>query len=259
MQGLEGKGGVQVGRFPSSRVDYLVMNNAKKPFDDVNVRKAIAQSVDRQALIKTVLFGAGKAAGSYLTPALWSHDNSIKPLPYDLNAAKADLARSSVPNGFSTTMTISSGDADALTAAQLVQNALGKIGIKVQLKTLDPSAVSAAKHSGDFELGFTYCTTDIIDPDEIIRFGGLYSGGSNALYSQYKNPRLDRLANRASTITDQSKRTAIYHQIQERVNADQPMVPLYYSPALYSYADTVHDFKTLPTGNYDLVNVWLSK
>ena len=259
IQGLQGRSGVRVGKFPSSRVDYLVMNNAKKPFDDGNVRRAIAQSVDRGSLIKTVLFGTGEAAGSYLTPTLWSHDDSIKPLPYDLNAAKADLAKSSVPNGFSTTMTINSGDADALTAAQLVQNALGKIGIKVQLKTLDPSAVSAAKHSGDFELGFTYCTTDIIDPDEIIRFGGLYSGGSQALYSQYKNPKLEKLADRAAMITDQSKRTAIYHQIQQTVNADQPIVPLYYSPALYSYSDAVHGFKTLPPGNYNLVDVWLSK
>ncbi|MBO0810763.1 MAG: ABC transporter substrate-binding protein, partial [Microlunatus sp.] len=254
-----GKNGIQVGKFQSSRTDYLVMNNDKKPFDDINVRKAIAQSVDRQALIKTVLFGTGTPAGSYLTPALWSHDDSIKALPYDLNAAKADLAKSSVPNGFSTTMMIGSGDADELTAAQLVQNALSKIGIKVQLKTLDPSAVSAAKHSGDYEMGFTYCTTDIIDPDEIIRFGGLYDGGSNALYTQYKNPELEKLADQASTNSDRAKRTAIYHRIQEQVNADQPLVPLYYSPALYSYSDTVHDFKTLPTGNYNLVDVWLSK
>ncbi|MBO0812646.1 MAG: ABC transporter substrate-binding protein, partial [Microlunatus sp.] len=49
IQGLEGKNGIQVGKFQSSRTDYLVMNNDKKPFDDINVRKAIAQSVDRQA------------------------------------------------------------------------------------------------------------------------------------------------------------------------------------------------------------------
>lgn len=259
VQGLQGKTGVQVGKFQSSRTDYLVMNNDKKPFNDVNVRKAIAQAVDRQSLIKTVLFGNGQPAGSYLTPALWSHDDSIKPLPYDLNAAKADLAKSSVPNGFSTTMMIGSGDADELTAAQLIQNALGKIGIKVQLKTLDPSAVSAAKHSGDYEMGFTYCTTDIIDPDEIIRFGGLYEGGSHALYTQYKNPALQKLADQASMISDRAKRTQMYHQIQEKVNEDQPMVPLYYTPALYSYSDKVHGFKTLPTGNYNLVDVWLSK
>ena len=259
IQGLQGKTGVQVGKFQSSRVDYLVMNNDKAPYNDVNVRRAVAQAVDRQALIKTVLFGNGQAAGSYLTPALWSHDNSVKALPYDLTAAKADLAKSSVPKGFTTTMLISSGDADELTAAQLLQSSLGKIGIKVQLKTLDPSAVSTAKHSGDFEMGFTYCTTDIIDPDEIIRFGGLFDGGSNALYTQYKNPALEKMADQASMDSDQSKRTAVYHKIQETVNQDQPLVPLYYSPAVYSYTDKVHDFKTLPTGNYNLVNVWLSK
>lgn len=259
IKGLEGQSGVKVGKFPSSSVSYLTMNNERKPFNDPDVRKAIAHAVDRNALNKAVLFGNGKPATSYLTPALWAHDDSIKPPAYDLAAAKASLAKSSQPNGFSTTLLISSGDADSLSSAQLVQSSLGKIGIKIKIKTLDASANYAARQAGDFDISFTNCTTDIIDPDEIIRFAGLYDGGSHAVYSFYKNPKLDKLADQATKITDRAKRKAIYDQIQQQVNEDSPHVPLYYTPAMYSYSDKVHDFKTLPTGNYNLVDVWLSK
>lgn len=259
IKGLENQSGVQVGKFTSSSVSYLTMNNEHKPFDDPNVRKAIAHAVDRNALNKTVLFGNGKPATSYLTPALWAHDDSVQPPAYDLNAAKASLAKSSQPNGFSTSLLISSGDADSASSAQLVQSSLGKIGIKIKIKTLDSSANYAARQAGDFDIGFTNCTTDIIDPDEIIRFAGLYDGGSHAVYSFYKNPKLDKLADQATEITDRAKRKAIYDKIQQQVNADSPHVPLYYTPAMYSFSDKVHDFKTLPTGNYNLVDVWLSK
>ncbi|SDS71274.1 ABC transporter substrate-binding protein [Microlunatus soli] len=259
IKGLENQSGVKVGKFESSWVSYLTMNNEHKPFDDPNVRKAIAQAVDRQALIKTVLFGNGKPATSYLTPALWAHDDSVKPPAYDLQAAKATLAKSSKPNGFSTTLLISSGDSDSATSAQLIQASLGKIGIKVKIKTLDASASYAARQAGDFDIGFTGCTTDIIDPDEIIRFAGLYDGGSHAVYSFYKNPELDKLADQATKITDQTARKKIYDQIQQKVNQDMPHVPLYYTPGLYTYSDTVHGFKPFPTGNYNLVDVSLSK
>ncbi|HEY9292357.1 MAG TPA: ABC transporter substrate-binding protein [Microlunatus sp.] len=259
IQGIEGQTGVKVGKFQSSRTDYFTMNNQKAPFNDPHVRKAIAHAIDRNALIKTVLFGNGKPATSYLTPALWAHDDSIKPPAFDLQAAKAELAQSSVPGGFTTTLTIGSGDADSASAGQLVQNELSKIGITVKIKTLDPSAESEARHAGNYDMGFTYCTTDIIDPDEIIRFAGLYDGGSHAEYSFYRNAKLDKLAGQASSITDQAKRQQYYDQIQQQVNDDTPHIPLYYTPAVYSYSDKVHDFKPLPTGNYDLVNVWLSE
>lgn len=250
-------GSTKVGTFESSRVDYFIMNTKRKPFDDRNVRLAIAQAIDRDALIKTVQFGHGEAAKGYMSPALWAYDDSIEPPAYDLDTAKATLAKSSVPNGFTTTLTVGSGDADEIAAAQLIQASLKKLGITVKLQTLDPSAVSDAKHAGNYDMGFTYQTTDIVDPDEIIRFAGLDNGGSNTLYTFYKDAELEKLADKADTLSDQAARKKIYSQIQEAINEATPYVALYYSPSVYAYSAKVHDFHPYPTGNYNLVDTWV--
>lgn len=255
---LQASSTVKVGLFESSRVDYLEMNNQKAPFNDPNVRLAIAQATDRKALIKTALFGHGTLPTSYLTPALWAHDGAVKPPAYNLQQAKQDLAKSSVPHGFSTTMLLSAGDATGLAEAQLVQSSLAKIGIKITFQTLDPNTAFQQTLAGNYDMTFGYCTTDIVDPDEIIRFAGVYAGGGYTLDTFYNNPQLLTWANDASKISDQATRQTYYNEIQEAINKANPYVVLYYSPSVYSYSDKVHDFHPFPTGNYNLVDTWLS-
>lgn len=142
--------------------------------------------------------------------------------------------------------------------AQLVQSDLAKIGIKVSIQTLDPSAVSAAKKAGNYDMTFGLYTTDISDPDEIARFAGTKSGGSNMVYTGFTSPELESLANKASSTDDEATRKAAYFQMQKLVTEQAPFVPLYYSPSMYSYSSKVTGFHPGATGNYFLENVKLS-
>lgn len=259
IQGLKNSSTVKVGLFPSSRVDYLSMNNRQAPFDDAHIRRAVSYAIDRASLIKAVLYGNGQPATAFLTPALWGHNSEMKGIAYDMAQAKSELAASTKPEGFATTLTISSGDPDQAAMAQIIQKSLSQIGITATIKQLDPSALTAAKHAGNFDMTFGYCTTDIIDPDEIVRFVADYDGGSNAMYSGYKNPAITAQIQQAAQLPDEKARKAIYDQIQVDFDKDQPVAPLYYSPSAYSFSSKVHGFTTLPTGNYTLADTWLSK
>lgn len=254
-----GGGDVTLGVFPSSRVDFVVINTTKAPFDDAHVRRAIAALIDKQALIKVILFGNGDPAGAYMSPSSWSHNADVKGVPFDLETAKKELAQSKVPDGFSATITVSSGNSDEATMAQIIQAQAAKIGIKLAIQVLDPSALSDARQAKNYDMGFTYNTTDIVDPDEIIRFAGVYDGGSQVQYSFYDNKEIAAKAEQAATISDQAARKKLYDEIQVLWDKDQPMVPLYYSPELYSYSTKVHGFHPYVTGNYNLANVWLSE
>ena len=257
---LQNSGGaVKVGIYPSSRVDFLSINNTHKPFDNADVRRAIASAIDKKTLVKVVLFGHGTPAGAYMSPSSWSFDKSITGYPYNLKAAKAYLAKSPVPNGFSSTITVYSGDSDQQTEAQILQASLAKIGIKITIQTLDPSAAYDAQQNGNYDMSFSYDTTDIVDPDEIIRFVGSYDGGSHSLYSFYKNKQIDAWIDQAATLNDQAARKALYDKVQQQWNKDQPDVPLYYTPEIYAYGGNVHGFHPFVTGNYDLADVWMSK
>ena len=63
----------------------------------------------------------------------------------------------------------------------------------------------------------------------------------------------------AAALNDEADRKKVYSKLQEKMNEDQPMVPLFYLPALYTSSDTVHDFHPSVTGNYNLLNTWMSK
>ena len=57
---------MKVDLFPSTRTDYILMNQTKKPYNDVHVRRAISYAIDRQALVKNMLFGNGTVANSFI-------------------------------------------------------------------------------------------------------------------------------------------------------------------------------------------------
>ncbi|TWP34975.1 ABC transporter substrate-binding protein [Leekyejoonella antrihumi] len=259
IKSLQNQPNISVNTFPSSEVDYLGMNTRRKPLSDLNVRKAISQAIDKDAILKAVLYGYGKVANAYLSPTTWAHDSSLKANTYDVAAAKATLAKSSVPHGFSTTITIPSGDQNSSSEAQLVQSDLAKIGINVTIKTLDPAALVTAKHAGNFDMAFGLYTTDIVDPDEIARFAGTYDGGVQTLYSGFKSAQMDKLAATASRASDQSTRKAAYDQMQQIMANNVPYVTLFYVPGVYSYSKKVHGFQPGATGNYFLEKVWMSK
>ncbi len=79
--------------FPSTRTDYILMNEKRAPYDDVHVRRAVSYAIDREALIKTVLFGHGTAANSLFMPTVPYYDKNTPGQSYDMAKAKAELAQ----------------------------------------------------------------------------------------------------------------------------------------------------------------------
>jgi peptide/nickel transport system substrate-binding protein len=79
-------------------IGRLNINQSIKPFDDVNVRKAISYAIDRQAIVNTFFpNGAGQAADSDLLPSMPAYEKNATVSGFDLTKAKAALAASSCP------------------------------------------------------------------------------------------------------------------------------------------------------------------
>lgn len=242
----------------SSRTDFLVFNQKNKPFQDVHVRRAIAYALDRQAMVKAALFGNGQVANSFLTPALFGYDPNLKAAPHDPQKAKQEMSQSSVPGGFSTTLMLGSGDVTANTLAQIVQQELKPLGIDITLRTVDPNSLATLQQNFQYDMGFSYDTTDIVDPDELTQFAvGGEPGGTFSLWTNYNNTQVNNWIASAETTMDKSQRTQLYAKIQQQVANDMPLVPLYYSPFVYGMSNKVHGLQVLPTGNYHLENTWL--
>jgi len=245
--------------FNSTRTDYLAFNEQRKPFQDVHVRRAISLAVDRAALVKAVLFGNGKPANSLFPPQVPYYQPSTPGLQYNLAAAKQEMAKSSVPHGFSTTMLLPSGNSDYLTIATIVQSELKPLGIKVNIQQLDPNTTNTNQQALKYDMTLTLWTMDIPDPDELATFAVDPKSGAKSFFTAYDNPTVVKDTHQAEVTTVGSARQSLYNAVQAGAAQDAFMAFLYYSPYPYATTANVHGFFVTPLGNMHMENVWLSK
>ena len=258
VKSLQSTPNVRMDLFQGTGLDYLTPNFARKPWDDVHARRALSLAVDRDALVRAVYFGNAKAANSLFMPTLPFYDASAPGGRYDVEQAKAELARSSVPQGFSFEFLYASGSRTQTTIAQLVQSDLAKIGVKVALKGVEQNALYDLWSKGQYDVAVVNWTMDILDPDEWVSFAvDAEAGGANAAYTGYRNPDVVRLARAAQRETDPARRADVYRRLQAATADDAHMVYLAYLPFPYASSTSVHGFTVYPTGNYHLEDVWL--
>lgn len=252
---LESSPGVKVYAFPSTQHDFVEINQHRAPFDDVHIRRAIAFAVDREALVDAVLFGNGTSANSLLSPGTPFYDKDAAGPQFDLEKAKAELAKSSKPNGFSTTLLIRSGDANRASVAQIMKAELEEIGIIVEIKQLEATAALQADIDSDFDMILSGWTMDIPDPDQWTSFAVDPAGGANSTSTFYNNPKAIAINKLAQQEADLTKRAALYKELQQVTGDDAFLTYLYYSPFAYASTDKVHGFHVTPLGNYHVENI----
>jgi peptide/nickel transport system substrate-binding protein len=250
---------VSMDLFNSTQTNYLSFNEKVKPFQDVHVRRAISLAIDRNALVKAVLFGNGKPANSLFPPQVPYYDPSSPGLQLNIAQAKKEMAESSVPHGFTTTILIPSGNSDYSTISTILQAELKPLGITVKVQTLDPNTADTNQQTLKYDMTLTLWTMDIPDPDELATFAVDPTSGAQSFFTAYDNPTVVKDAHLAEQTTTPATRQTLYNTIQTDVAQDAFMAYLYYSPYPYATTTNVHGFFVTPLGNYQLQHVWLSK
>ncbi len=250
--------GVTMTLFPSTRTDYLEMNENYAPLKDVHVRRAISYAIDRNAIIKSVLFGHGVPANSFLPPQVPFYSKNSGGLQFNMANAKAEMAKSKYPKGFKVEMLVGAGAQVETAVGQILQNQLKQLGIDVTFKQQDTSTEFQNIQKLNYQLGFSYWTMDIADPDELVAFAiDPKGGGAHSFFTDYNNPKIINLSHQAEKETNIPKRAALYAQIQKIAAQDAFMGFMYYSPFRYAYSSKLHGFFVYPLGNYHLEDAWL--
>ncbi len=251
--------GVTMDLFNSTQTNYLAFNELRKPFQDAAVRRAISLAIDRNALVKAVLFGNGKPANSMFPPQVPFYQASTPGLQFNIAQAKAEMAKSSVPHGFSTTILVPSGNSDYITIATILQSELKPLGINLKISELDPNTVNNDEQTLKYDMVLTLWTMDIPDPDELATFAVDPKSGAKSFFTNYSNATVIKDTHSAETTTDPAQRQKLYNIVQSDSAADAFMAFLYYSPYPYATTSNVHGFYVTPLGNMHMEDVWLSK
>ena len=256
---LKSTPGITMDLFNSTQTNYLAFNELRKPFQDVHVRRAISLAINRAALVKAVLFGNGKPANSLFPPQVPYYQPSTPGLQYNLAAAKKEMAASSVPHGFTTSILVPAGNSDYVTIATILQSELKPLGIKLNIVQLDPNTVNNDEQTLKYDMVLTLWTMDIPDPDELATFAVDPNSGARSFFTAYNNPTVVKDTHLAEQTTNPATRQSLYNYVQAQSARDAFMAFLYYSPYPYATTSNVHGFFVTPLGNFHLENVWLGK
>jgi len=220
------------------------------------VRQALNYATPGGSIISVVFKGLAPRSSTVLQKLRYWTPNP-KPYPYDLKKARELLAKSSVPNGFSTTLLTTAAEPLSQQIAQIVQQSWKEIGVNVKIKPLDDPNTPYGE--GNYELFLSQpgtLTSDIPVEDE---FATLFfnSKATNNFFMFYKNPTTQRLAGEAVSETDEARRAKLFEELNVASMKDPNSIPIAYTPNRAAVRDSVHNFNYLLMAWWRLQYTWI--
>lgn len=204
---------------------------AKNPMKDIRVRQAMSMAINRQAIVDRVMHGQGVPAGQLSPDGIWAISPTLKPEKFDPDAAKKLLAEAGYPNGFGVTLFCT---ADRLPNDGSVCTALGGMFNRVGIKAIVAATPRAVffPASARFEYALQMSGWGSLSGETSYILQSLVHsidnekrlGGSNR--TQYSNPKLDAVVQKAITTIDDDKRKAMLIEAMEIAIKDYATIPV---------------------------------
>jgi peptide/nickel transport system substrate-binding protein len=229
--------------YPSASVQLLALNNAVKPLDDIQVRRALNYGIDIREIIDTAFYGEGEPSGSPLIPGLTQYyESSLKdPYPFDPAKARSLLAEAGYgPGGrkLSLEITVPSNYTMHVDTAQVIVKQLADLGVSATIKLVD-----WATWLSDVYRGRNYQGTIIsLDAANVSprSFLARYLSGGGSNFVNFNSAEYDRTYHAALTETDEAKRISLYKEAQRIISDNAAGV----------YIQDILGFRVFPKGRF---------
>lgn len=233
----------------------IAFNNSRWPFTERPVRHALIHALNRELMVQRIVKGDSPlATGPYARAFGPFFHSGLKAYAYDVGRAKAILSEAGFKAGSDGVLArdgkrlgfelmVDKGNPVREQVALYAQQAWKQLGIDVRLKVEEWSVYIKRGNqipAGDYDARTTWRITPP-DPDKTAEYT---TGGINNHYA-YSNPEVDRLMAEGRTVTDQARRVAIYHKIQEIIYADAPHAWVNNQTEILAMNKRVRDFPDL--------------
>ena len=236
---------------PPQSVVYLGLSPVRAPLDQLDVRRAVAAAVNRQALAQAAYSGDGRAASQLIPPGLLGHDDSVVEFQrYDEAAAKRLLADAGVARGFETELSypapLRPDEPDMRKVAEAIAADLARVGIKVHLRATDATRADAREQEeqrAPMYLGERSAAT--ADPDELL--------------VAWWDPQARALLHQARVAPAESKRAELYKQVTKMLQQQVPRIPLFHPTRPLAASRKVHGLVPHSSGSEPFTRVSLGR
>ncbi len=235
---------------------YFMLNMTKPPLDDARVRRALAMSVDRESIVKNVMRGGQRAAGSFV-PASMPGWHPAAAVPYDPAAARKLLADAGHPGGAGLPPIDVLFNTSELhrQLAEAVQAMWKKeLGVEVRLNNSEWKVYLNARNTLDYSICRAGWIGSWLEAGAFLE--NFVSGGLNN-NTGFANAEYDRLLAQAERSADPAARLAAFQQAEGILLDAAPIVPMfdYVNPYLLRTSVRGWDSNLLDYHPYE--DVWL--
>jgi ABC-type transport system substrate-binding protein len=222
---------------PALNTFYIATTNTFEPWDDVNVRKAIAMGIDRQRIVDT-FYPAGSEVASHFTPcAIPNGCTGDEWYEFDPAAGKALLAEAGFPDGFSTTLAyrdvVRGYLPEVARVAEDIQSQLmTNLNIDAEIVVMESGAFieesTAGRLDGLYLLGWG------ADYPHVTNFLDFHFGEANPQFGT-PHPEIYEVLVEAAQIADPAAAEPMYVEANNQIKALVPMVPVAHGGSAAAY------------------------
>jgi peptide/nickel transport system substrate-binding protein/oligopeptide transport system substrate-binding protein len=220
---------------PQLSIQYLTLNNGVAPFNNLTVRQAFAEAVDRDTIASQVWGNTVLPSDHIIPKGMPGYDANLTGLPFNVQDAKAKLASvypdvSKIP-AITIEYPKGSDDEDKM-MAKIVQDWQTYLGVHANLNPVDFGQLLndlPTNKVQSYQIGWI---GDYPDPQD---WADLVVSGSPNNNEQFSNQQVDTLVAQADGLTDQNARTALYNQAEELAVDNVAWVPLFQGKSIYVF------------------------
>ncbi len=262
---VEAKAGLTLDVVDTLSFQYIGTNLRNPILADHAVREAIAQAVNRQAMVDGLLQGYGTTLDTIFPTNHWSYPQDVRPISFDPEAAAKLLeddgwtlqngVRSKDGTPLKLRLFVPTGNQVRERSAPIIQANLRQIGIQVEIQTMDfPTLVThllpkddqgtpRAVNATDFDL-FLLGFGIERDPNEYLSYltaADMPPNGYN--FVGVDDPQVEQLMREGRVTLDQGKRAETYQQVGRLMRDSLDWIPLYQAQDLYGVSDGLAGFQ----------------
>jgi len=195
----------------------LAMNNGKKPFDDIRVRRAMNYAIDKQAIIDGAMFGYGTPIGSHFSPADPGYVDLTGMYPYDPEKAKALLKEAGYGDGLTVSLKLPP-PSYARRGGEIIAEQLKAVGVTAEITNVEWAQwLQDVFKNKDYDLTIVSHT----EPADI----NIYA--RDDYYFDYHSDAFKKIMEELNLATDPANREALLGEAQRRIAEDAVNVFLF--------------------------------